>query len=182
MWRHNECRIANKNPKKELKNSRKIAFSKMLSLIHVNNMPKLDDRLRAIDEEQEVYKQKMMYRKNARKFLNEEFVISHNRIKNKHDLIEPSDDEEESEELELDESGKIVPQISRTSQTDASSFNYQMKRKKMEFTIEKDKLFEAGRSLVQVGTQTEWSPFAEVLIDVVKGKEIKYNLRVRRKN
>ncbi|CAF1023946.1 unnamed protein product [Brachionus calyciflorus] len=65
----------------------------------------------------------MMCRKNARKFLNEEFVISHNRIKNKHDLIEPSDDEDESKEPEFDESGKIVVQISRTNQTDASRFN-----------------------------------------------------------
>jgi len=75
MWRHNECRIANKNPKKELRNSRKVAFAKMIRLLSVNNVEKLVNRIEFVEQEIAISKQKHKEQKHRKFFNSNEFVI-----------------------------------------------------------------------------------------------------------
>jgi hypothetical protein len=192
MWRHNECRTSHKDPKKELKNSRKVAFSKMLKLISTNNVDKLVHRIEFVEQENAIAKQKLKEQKNRKVFNSDEFVIRRNRIKNIQDLIEINDEENDEivdvevcaeSDVQVHDNFITVGQISRSSQTDASSFDYKMKRKKVDITTENDKAFDVGRCLVENCTQTEWSPFADALIKVnLKQKiECKYNLRNKKK-
>lgn len=69
---------------------------------------------------------------------------------------------------------------SRSSQTDASSFNYNSRRKRQEHQIELSRSFDPERLLTDVSTQTEWSPFIEIPLNKVTktSKNLgKYNLR-----
>lgn len=184
IWRHNECRINHRDPKKELKFTRKVAFSKIICLLNVQNIVKLEERLKQIEKKYELNLLKLKLKQHKFKFNSDDFILSRNRIKNIRDLLEQaSDDENQSEEeIEMENNGscKKVAQISRSTQTDASSFNYKIKRKKTEEQIEKDKFFVSSRSLAEVSTQTEWSPFAEEFIRVKSSsKNSNYNLRSR---
>ena len=69
---------------------------------------------------------------------------------------------------------------SRSTQTDASSFNYISKRKRDECIDEEPKIFDKERDVSVAWTQTEWSAYADVLIDNKKSPK-KYNLRRRKK-
>ena len=80
------------------------------------------------------------------------------------------------------ENVKIVNLVSRTTQTDASSFKYKTRRKAQEIETEGEKVFDNERDLKEFETQTEWSHFADKLIEAVKKTTQNYNLRSRIKN
>ncbi|CAF0881397.1 unnamed protein product [Brachionus calyciflorus] len=153
MWRHNECRIANKDPKKELKYTRKVAFAKTINLINVNNMDKLNKRIEKVERKHETEAMKLKLQNKRLTFYRDEFVISHNRIINRQDLnysnvdvfeINESEDEIEKDVNILEDEMLIyetVGQFLRSTQTDASSFNYKIKRKITEVKKESDKVF-----------------------------------------
>jgi hypothetical protein len=172
MWRHNECRVDDKCIKKSMKYTRRNAFKKMLGLLHVTNMEKLILRIKKVDEEhKQLLLNENLSRQKAR-FNSDEFVLRRNRIRNVDKFLE--DDTIVSE--------KVKVLTSRSTQTDASSFNYKIKRKRDEFEIENIKAVETNKALENASTQTEWSYFADKLIEptqsVVKSN---YNLRNRSK-
>ncbi|CAF1046347.1 unnamed protein product [Brachionus calyciflorus] len=165
MWRHNECRIEHKCPKKEMKLSRKNAFKKILNLLQASNMDKLDYKIRESEDMNKVIQQREKMAKHKAKFNTDDFIVSHNRIKNRLKLF----DEE------------FVSLQSRSTQTDASSFDYKLKRKIFIVENETEKLFDSLRQLENKETQTEWSPYADVLIQSKSDSKKDYNLRTRTK-
>ena len=62
----------------------------------------------------------------------------------------------------------------------SSVFDYQPKRKKMEFSIEEVKKLDEQKHLVDIGVNTDISPFIDCLIAKPKVIERKYNLRIRK--
>ena len=66
MWRHNQCRKAHKDPKKELKYSRLVAFSKIMELINVKNIEKLEMRIEFVCNQNET--RKLREKRNRIKF------------------------------------------------------------------------------------------------------------------
>jgi hypothetical protein len=73
-------------------------------------------------------------------------------------------------------------QVPRTTQTDASVFDYSMQRKTREIvTVEEDKVFESDRVIIDAETQTDMTQFVEVLVPGKKMTMIKqHNLRNRK--
>lgn len=69
--------------------------------------------------------------------------------------------------------------MSRSTQTDASSFNYKPRRKTSLIEIEADKYFDSNRQVAEIFTQTEWSFFADKLIEPKPNEFKNYNLRNR---
>jgi transposase-like protein len=172
MWRHNECRVEDKNIKKSMKYTRRNAFKKMLGMLHVANMEKLVLRMKQVDEDhkQQILKDNLSRQKS--KFNSDEFVLRRNRIKNVEKFLEDDAIEPVTNQV----------LISRSTQTDASSFNYKIKRKAEEIEIETIRIVEKSISVENIATQTEWSHFADKLIEQPKqAVKSNYNLRNRSK-
>ncbi|CAF1138358.1 unnamed protein product, partial [Brachionus calyciflorus] len=95
MWRHNECGIVHKC---QYKYSRRLVFNKILNLMQINNMKRLEERMEEVENEHKL----------------------HNRIKNIEKLFE----------------NDFKDLVSRSTQTEASSFDYKVKRKKENLEFE----------------------------------------------
>ncbi|CAF1111010.1 unnamed protein product [Brachionus calyciflorus] len=133
MWRHNMCLVEYDSTKKTKKYSSRNAFKPMLNLLHINNMEKLGGRLKEVEEELKKLVEQKKNEMIRSKFNSDEFVLSHNRISNFKKLRDDDDNlipTEFKNDIEIEE--KDVELISRSTQTDASSFNYNSRRKKQE--------------------------------------------------
>ena len=94
------------------------------------------------------------------KFLSDEFIIKSSRITNREILLNDP-----------------ISLISRSTQTDASVFNYSIKSKKPEFKHEQSRIFNELRQHENSSTQTDMSLFIDQLIE----KKINKNYNLRRK-
>ncbi|CAF1129770.1 unnamed protein product [Brachionus calyciflorus] len=96
------------------------------------------------------------------RFLSDEFIIKKTRIRNRDELLDDH-----------------FCLISRSTQTDASVFNHNMKSKKQLMRNEPSKVFNESRILNDSSTQTDMSWFVESLFDT-NVKQV-YNLRGKKK-
>lgn len=168
MWRHNECLFKKKDKKKELKFTRRNAFRKMLNLLHVKNLDILQDKLKELAKRKK--EEKHSGKQLRSKFLSEEFILKKTRIKNLKELLNDP-----------------TALVSRSTQTDASVFDYPIKQKNREVMIvEPEKIFDPNCVKIEVSTQTDMTPYVEKLVPRKKSKITKpnnnnYNLRKRKK-
>ncbi|RNA31067.1 ISXO2-like domain-containing [Brachionus plicatilis] len=141
MWRHNVCLVTHKNDKKQKKSTRRNAFKRILILLHINNIHKLNLKLQEIIEMDNLEKVKEKQRHRDH-FLSDEFVISRNRIKNiKRLLSEVEDDDNAKDEDTRELEGKPIPLVSRLTQTNASVFDYDHRRKKFKLVVEEPRVY-----------------------------------------
>lgn len=162
MWRINECTIFHKNKKKQIKYTRQNVFKRMMNLLHFKNIEVFRDKIRELDELEKEAEEREKISVLRAKFLSDEFIIKKTRIRNRDELL---DDQ--------------VCLISRSTQTDASVFNHNMKSKKQLMRNEPSKVFNESRILNDSSTQTEMSWFVENLLDTNVKKV--YNLRGKKK-
>ncbi|CAF0986986.1 unnamed protein product [Brachionus calyciflorus] len=155
MWRINECTVFHKDKKKQVKYSRHNVFKRIMNLLHVKNIEIFRSKIKELDEIEKATEAKEKKRALRAKFLSDEFIIKSSRILNRDMLLNDP-----------------ISLISRSTQTDASVFNYYVKSKKQESKLEQCKIFDELSSLTNASTQTDMSPFIDQLID-----RKKYNLR-----
>ena len=129
-----------------------------MNLLHVKNIEIFRSKTKELDELEKAAEAKEKKSALRAKFLSDEFIIKSSRILNRDTLLNDP-----------------ISLISRSTQTDASVFNYYVKSKKQEVKHEECRIFDDLRPLIDASTQTDMSPFIDELIERKITK--KYNLR-----
>ncbi|CAF0987286.1 unnamed protein product [Brachionus calyciflorus] len=109
----------------------------MLNLLHFKNLDILQDKLKELSKRKK--EEKLNGKQLRSKFLSDEFILKKSRIKNLKELLNDP-----------------TALVSRSTQSDASVFDYPIKQKNREsMIVEPEKIFDPNCFKTEVSTQTE---------------------------